>query len=176
VAGLGTFLVGAAFLVREVALVQTRVAIWLDPWRDARDAGYQLVQSLMAMGAGGASGTGLAEGLPTAIPAVHTDFVYAAVAEELGLAGATAILVLYLLLGLRGYRIALTAPNAYAALLAAGLTVALSVQALVILGGVLKVIPLTGITLPFLSYGGSSILVSAIGIGLLLRLDDGRRA
>jgi len=171
--GLALFAGGAWFLLQHMAVVQTRFAIWLDPWSDARGAGYQVVQSLLALGAGGATGTGLGLGLPTAIPAVHTDFVFAAVAEELGLAGAAAVMALYLLLTLRGFRVALTARSSFGALLASGLTVALTVQSFIIVAGVVKAIPLTGITLPFLSYGGSSILASALALGLLLRIDEG---
>jgi cell division protein FtsW (lipid II flippase) len=164
---------GAWLLLWRLPVVQTRVAIWLDPWADAHGAGYQLVQSLMALAAGGATGTGLARGLPTAIPAVHTDFVYAAVAEELGLAGAAAVVVLYLLLAHRGFRVALAARSTFGAILAAGLTVALTVQSLIIIAGVVRLVPLTGITLPFLSQGGSSVLASSLAVGLLLHVDGG---
>lgn len=169
-AGLAMFLVGAWFLNDHVAVVSTRTAIWLDPWADAQGRGYQLVQSLLAVGAGGVLGTGLGYGLPTAIPAVHTDFVYAAVAEELGLAGASAVLALYLVLVSRGFRAALRTGDPFERLLATGLSFAFAVQVFIIVGGVLKVIPLTGITLPFLSYGGTSLVTSAIAVGLLLRI------
>ncbi len=169
-AGLVAFALGAWLLADHVAVVSTRVQIWRDPWADAQGTGYQLVQALLAVGAGGVLGTGLGFGLPTAIPAVHTDFVYAAIAEELGLAGATGVLCLYLVLVLRGFRIALRAVDPFARLLAAGLAFALAVQVFIIAGGVLKVIPLTGITLPFLSYGGTSVIVSAVAVGLLLRV------
>lgn len=172
-AGLGLFGMGAWALLARMSVVQTRIAIWRDPWSDASDAGYQLIQSLMALGAGGATGTGLAQGLPTAIPAVHTDFVYSALAEELGLAGVAAVTVLYVILALRGYRIAVTAATSFRAILAAGLTVALTLQALIIIGGVVRLVPLTGITLPFLSHGGTSVLTSALAVGLLLRIDQG---
>jgi len=168
--GIALFAVGAYLMHGQVGVVATRTAIWLDPWSDAQGAGYQLVQALMAIAAGGVIGTGLGLGMPTAIPAVHTDFVYAAVVEELGVAGATAILMLYFLLTIRGLRVAMTAVDTFARLLAAGLTLALSFQTLIILGGVVKLIPLTGITLPFLSIGGSSMLVSCISVGLLLRI------
>lgn len=169
-AGLALFAAGAWLLYRYFGIVQTRVAIWRDPWADPSGTGYQLIQGLMALAAGGFGGTGLNQGLPTLIPAVHTDFIYAAAAEELGLAGATAILMLYLLLALRGFRVALRAPTVFGQLLAAGLTLALSIQCLIILAGVVKLIPLTGITMPFLSYGGTSVLTSALAVGLILRL------
>jgi cell division protein FtsW (lipid II flippase) len=174
-AGLALFVAGAWLLNDHVAVVSTRTAIWLNPWVDAQGHGYQLVQALLAIGAGGVLGTGLGYGLPTAIPAVHTDFVYAAVGEELGLAGASAVLALYLVLILRGFRIAVRATDPFERLLATGLAFAIAVQVFIIVGGVLKVIPLTGITLPFLSYGGTSLVTSAIAIGLLLRVSGTRR-
>jgi cell division protein FtsW (lipid II flippase) len=172
--GLGGFALGAWLLHERLAIVQTRAAIWLDPWAEPQGAGYQVIQALLAIGAGGVLGTGLGFGEPTAIPAVHTDFVYAALAEELGLAGATAVLGLVLVLVLRGFRIALEATDAFERLLAAGLSFAFAVQTFLIVGGVLKVIPLTGITLPFLSYGGTSLVTSAVAVGLLLRIGRGR--
>lgn len=168
--GLALFAGGAVALYRYLGIVQTRVAIWLDPWSRAQEAGYQVVQSLMALAAGGVIGSGIGLGNATAIPAVHTDFVYAAVAEELGLAGATGLLMLYALLVVRGFRIAILAGSPFAQLLAAGLAFSIAIQAFIIIAGVVKLIPLTGITLPFLSYGGSSMLVSAISAGLLLRV------
>lgn len=168
--GLGAFAAGAVLLHAALGIVQVRTAIWLDPWSDAQGAGYQLVQALMAMAAGGVLGRGLGHGLPEAIPAVHTDFVYAAVVEELGVAGATAVLALLAVLVLRGLRVAATAHGPFEQLLAAGLAIALGCQAVIILFGNLRLIPLTGITVPFLAHGGSSALVSAVSVGLLLRL------
>jgi cell division protein FtsW (lipid II flippase) len=150
--------------------VSTRVEIWRDPWSRAQETGYQLVQAMMALAGGGVMGTGIGFGAPIDIPAVHTDFVYAAVVEEIGMAGGAAILALYALLALRGFRIAIAAQDPFDRLLAAGLTFALATQTLIIVGGVVRLIPLTGITLPFLSYGGSSMLVSAISVGLLMRI------
>jgi cell division protein FtsW (lipid II flippase) len=168
---LGLFAAGAVVLHRHVGVVQTRVAIWLDPWSRSQETGYQLVQSLMALAAGGVIGSGIGLGAATAIPAVHTDFVYAAIAEELGLAGASAVLLVYAVLVLRGFRIAIRGGTPFVRLLAAGLAFSLAVQTFIIIAGVVKLIPLTGITLPLLSYGGSSMLVSAISLGLLLRID-----
>lgn len=175
VAGLALFAVGAYVLHGHIAVVATRVSIWRDPWSQAQDAGFQLIQSLMALAAGGVMGAGLGFGSPTSIPAVHTDFVYAAIVEELGLAGAAAVLALYALLVLRGFRIASLTAEPFERLLAAGLTLALAVQTFIIIGGVVKLIPLTGITLPFLSYGGTSVLTSSVGIGLVLRISAARR-
>jgi cell division protein FtsW len=172
--GLAAFVAGAWLLNETVGVVQTRLAVWQDPWSDAQGAGYQPVQGLLAVGAGGVLGTGLGFGEPVAIPAVHTDFVYAAAAEELGLAGATGLLCLYLVLALRGFAVAVAARDIFERLLAAGIALAFAVQTFIIVGGVLKVIPLTGVTLPFLSYGGTSLVVSAAAMGLLLRVGRGR--
>ncbi len=157
--------------------VQTRVDIWLDPFRDAAGAGYQVVQALYAFARGGLLGTGLGAGLPAVggrlpIPAVHTDFPLAALGEELGLIGILALLGLYLVVIERGLRIAASAADDFRALLAAGLSLVVGVQAFIIAAGNLKLIPLTGITLPFISYGGSSLLANAIVVGLLLALSD----
>ena len=151
-------------------VVQVRAAMWRDPWSDAQGYGYQLVQSLMALAAGGVSGTGIGAGHASSIPAVHTDMVYAATVEHLGLAGAAAVLALYFVLTMRGFRIAITSRAPYERLLAVGLTFGLAIQAIIIVGGVVKLLPLTGITLPFLSYGGTSLIVSAVSVGLLLRI------
>src|SRR5262249_16548214 len=169
-AGLAAFAVGAIVCYRLFPHVRDRVAIWLDPWSDAQGHAYQLVQALIALGSGGVLGAGLGYGYPEDIPAVHTHFVIAAIGEELGLLGSFAVVGLYLLLVYRGFRVALRAPDAYLQLLAAGLSTVLGLQALVILGGTTRLIPLTGITLPFISYGGSSLLVNFLIIGLLLRI------
>lgn len=152
-----------------------RIGIWLDPWSQADSAGYQLVQGLIALANGGILGTGLAQGSPTLVPAVHTDFSIVAIVEETGLAGGLGVLALYALLLQRGMRIALDANDGYARLLAAGLTTALGVQTLLILGGVLRLLPLTGITLPWISYGGSSILANALILGMLLGISHENR-
>jgi cell division protein FtsW (lipid II flippase) len=173
-AGLVAFAVGGAAAYRLFGHVQDRVSIWLDPWSQAQERGYQLVQALIALGAGGVFGAGLGYGYPDYIPAVHTDFVIAAIGEELGLLGSLAVVALYLLLVYRGFRIALRAPDAYLQLLAVGLSTVLGLQALVILGGTTRLIPLTGVTLPFVSYGGSSLLVNFAIVGLLLRISAER--
>lgn len=173
-AGTLAFGLGALALYQRMAVVRSRLSIWLDPWPDAQGTGYQNIQALMALAGGGVFGSGLGQGQATAIPAVHTDFVFAAVAEELGLAGAAVVLLTYTLLGLRGLRVALRSTG-FAALLATGITVALSLQALLIMGGVIRALPLTGITLPFLSYGGTSLVTSAYLLGLLLRCPEADR-
>jgi cell division protein FtsW (lipid II flippase) len=157
--------------------VRERVSVWIDPFADPLGAGFQIVQALHAFARGGLFGVGLGAGLPEIagrlpIPAVHTDFPLAAIGEELGLAGVLAVLALYLVVVERGLRIAASAADAFRALLAAGLALVVGVQAFVIAAGDLRLIPLTGITLPFVSYGGSSLLVNAVVVGLLLALSD----
>lgn len=130
------------------------------------------MQSLFAIGSGGLLGTGLTAGRPTLIPAVHTDFVFSAVAEEFGLFGGMALILLYLLIVYRGFKIALDSGTGFGALLAAGLTSLLAIQTIVIIGGVTKLLPLTGVTLPFISYGGSSLVSSYILLGLLVNISQ----
>jgi cell division protein FtsW (lipid II flippase) len=175
--GLVLAVVGAVLLYLLQAHVRTRFQIWVDPFATAQGSGYQVVQALYAFGRGGILGTGLGAGLPAVagslpVPALHTDFIFAGLAEELGTTGALAILGLYLVLAERGMRIAAGAADDFRALLAAGLTVVLVLQAAIICAGNLKLIPLTGVTLPFVSYGGSSLLASGICVGLLLALSD----
>lgn len=152
--------------------VQTRVSIWLDPWSSYRGKGYQIAQSMFALGSGGLGGTGLGLGDPTRIPEAKNDFIFAAIGEELGLFGATAILIAFLLLAGAGLRTAMRAKRDFAKLLAVGLTTILSVQAFIIIGGVIRVVPLTGITLPFVSYGGSSLVANYVLLALLMRISD----
>ncbi|HSO29297.1 MAG TPA: FtsW/RodA/SpoVE family cell cycle protein [Candidatus Sulfomarinibacteraceae bacterium] len=179
--GLLAFAAGGAVLYELVPHVRTRVDIWIDPFAVARDAGYQVVQALHAFARGGILGTGLGAGLPEVgglppggIPALHTDFPLAALGEELGVIGVLGILGLYFVVIERGLRIAASAADDFRALLAGGLTLVIGVQAFIIAAGNLKLIPLTGITLPFISYGGSSILVNGIVVGLLIALSDRR--
>ena len=175
--GLLMFVAGGAVLYGLFPHVQDRVNIWIDPFSDPQGAGYQIIRALYAYGRGGIVGTGLGAGLPQvgsvpSIPAIHTDFVFAALAEELGMLGGLAVLGLYGLIAQRGFRIAALAADDFRALLATGLTLVIVVQAAIIAGGNLRVVPLTGITLPFVSYGGSSLLVNGAVIGLLLALSD----
>ena len=176
--GLLLFVAGAGILYLAFPHVQNRVDVWLDPWEDARGKGYQIVQSLFALAAGGLFGRGLGEGyltLPSGqarIPYVETDFIFSAIGEELGLVGAVGIILLYLLFAYRGFRIATKAGDDFRRLLAAGLTSIFALQAFLIMGGVTKLIPLTGITLPFVSYGGSSIVANFVLVALLLRVSD----
>lgn len=178
VLGITLFVIGASVLYQAFPHVRTRVDVWLDPYADPLGAGYQSIHALYAFGRGGILGTGLGAGLPQvgtalAIPLVHTDFVFAALAEELGLLGSVALCGIYLVIAERGLRIAARAADAFQALLAAGLTLVIVLQAALIMAGTLRLVPLTGITLPFVSYGGSSLLSNAVVIGLLLALSDG---
>lgn len=167
VSGAVLFSIGAGICYLLYGHVQVRVNIWLNPWPDIDGKGYQIVQSLFAIGSGGFYGTGLGMGKPNLIPAVHTDFVFSAWSEEMGFLGAIALLLIYCLLIYRGYRIAMKARSGFGTLLAAGLTSLLAIQTLVIIGGVIKLLPLTGVTLPFVSYGGSSLVSSYFLLGLL---------
>jgi len=179
VLGTVAFLVGGFVLYQVVPHVRVRVDIWLDPFSRASTTGYQVVQALHAFARGGILGTGLGAGLPAVgglppggIPALHTDFPFAALGEELGLVGIMAILGLYLVVIERGLRIAASAADDFRAILAAGLSLVIGVQAFIIAAGNLKLIPLTGITLPFISYGGSSLLANGLVMGLLIALSD----
>src|SRR3954452_9426905 len=178
--GLVAFVIGAVALYFLFGHVRTRVDVWLDPFADPAGAGYQVVQALHAFARGGLIGTGLGAGLPSVggrppIPALHTDFPFAALGEELGLVGILAILGLYLVLVERGLRIASAAQDEFRAILAAGLSLVIGIQAFIIAAGSLKLIPLTGITLPFVSYGGSSLLANSVIIGLLIALSERTR-
>ncbi len=170
VAGLVLLVLGGALANRVFEHVHTRVVIWLDPWSTRETLGYQLVQALYAFASGGVFGAGLDMGSPRYIPAVHTDFVIAAIGEELGLVGTLAVVSLFVLLLQRGFLIALNSRSGFSVLLAAGLTSVVALQALIILAGTLELIPLTGITLPFVSYGGSSVVANFVIVGLLLRI------
>jgi cell division protein FtsW (lipid II flippase) len=173
--GLILFVAGAFVAYQLFGHVQLRVNVWLDPFADPLGAGFQPVRAIYAFGRGGIFGEGLGQGLVTlggslTIPFVHTDFIFTAIAEELGLLGAFALLAFAAVFVFRGLRIAALARDDFGALLAVGLTASLGLQTLIIIGGNTKLIPLTGITLPFVSYGGSSILASFIMVGLLLAI------
>lgn len=157
-----------AWLLFDV--VRTRVDIWLDPWSRYEGKGYQIVQAMFAFANGGTGGTGLGLGSPNKIPAAKTDYIFAAVGEEMGLLGATAVLMAFLLLLGAGLRVAMRATQPFNQLLAVGLTTIIGMQAFIIIGGVIRVVPLTGITLPFVSYGGSSLLSNWVLLALLVRL------
>ena len=170
--GVLLFAGGAAFAHSQFEHVQDRVDIWLDPWQDPKGDGFQIVESQFAFSAGGVTGTGINLGSPSRIPLSETDFIFAAIGEELGLVGATAVLLAYLLMIGAGLRIALRTDVAFERLLATGLTVLLGVQSFIIIAGVIRVLPLTGVTLPFVSYGGSSLIANYVLLALLLRISD----
>ncbi len=174
-AALGLFLVGAFAITRVTPHVQERVDIWLNPYPHAQTTGYQILQSLYSIAHGGVGGTGLGRGIvntPTGqliVPDLNTDFIYSALAQELGLVGAAAILLLYMGFVLRGFQVAMSASDGFSKLLAAGLSFSFAFQTFVIVGGITRVIPLTGITLPFVSYGGSSVVANFLLVaGLML--------
>ena len=176
--GLVLFVVGAAAIYRVFPRVESRVSNWLDPWADANGAGYQSVQSLFSIGNGGFGGTGLGRGTFTTtegnpiIPFLNTDFIYSAIAQELGLVGSAGLLLVFMLFIARGMRVALVAGDGFSKLLAAGLTFGFALQTFIIVGGVLRVIPLTGITLPFVSYGGSSVVANFVLLAGLMLVSD----
>jgi cell division protein FtsW len=190
--GIALFLAGSSALYNTLGRVQQRVTVWLHPWTDERvycsingklefrqdcDS-YQLVKSLYSIANGGYGGTGLGKGTFTnvdgtqLIPYLNTDFVYSAIAQELGLIGAAGMLLVVMVIVARGMRIALIAQDGFSKLLAAGLTFGLALQTFIIVGGVLRLVPLTGITLPFVSYGGSSIVSNFVMLGLLLLVSN----
>lgn len=155
--------------------VRDRILVWQNPTPYFDNVGYQIMQSQFSMAAGGLSGTGLGLGNPMLIPAVQTDFIFAAIGEELGLLGTTATLGCFLLFVAIGLRIALSATNPFEKLLTTGLTAIVAIQTFVIVGGILRVMPLTGVTLPFVSYGGSSLVTNYILLALLLRLSHDQK-
>jgi cell division protein FtsW (lipid II flippase) len=144
--------------------------VWLDPWEDSRGAGYQVVESQYALAWGGITGTGPGLGNPGKIPAAESDFIFAAIGEELGLLGATAVLAAFLLLVGAGLRTALRAESPFDKMLVTGLTTIIGVQSFIIIGGVIRLVPLTGVTLPFVSYGGSSLIANYVLLALLMRV------
>ena len=170
--GLGLLAVGGLAAYKFMGHVQVRFQIWLDPFSDAQNTGYQLVQSLFSLADGGLAGMGIGKGMAAAIPVVESDFIFSAIGEEMGLLGGAAVLFLFMLFAVRGLTTAARAKSDLAAFSAAGLTAAISFQAFLIVGGVTRLIPLTGVTLPFMSQGGSSLLASFIIVALLLRAGD----
>lgn len=173
--GAAALLGGGAIGYRLFGHVRARIDVWLNPWAQASGPGYQLVQSLLAISAGGLLGAGLGQGQPLLIPAVTTDLTFAAWAEETGLAGSLALLAVYLLLTERGFRAALSSSDSFSTLAGVGISGLFALQSLVILGGALRLIPLTGVTLPLFNYGGSSLVSTLGGFGLLLLISaEGR--
>ena len=165
--GMGAASVAAMGAYKLFSHVQVRVAAWRNPWADIDAGGYQIVSSLFAITTWGLFGSGLTKGMPKSIPVVESDMIFSAICEEFGVIFGAGIIGIFIMLLYRGVRIALDCNRRYYSILAAGVTTLISFQAFVILGGVMKLIPLTGVTLPFVSYGGSSVLVSLMMIGLL---------
>lgn len=172
VAGGGLFALGAWFSWSQFDHVRTRVDIWLDPWADPGGSGYQIVQAAYALAWGGTTGTGPGLGIAGRIPFEETDFIFAIIGEELGLLGSTAVLCAFLLIAGSGLRIARRCSDGFMGLLAVGLTTLIAVQAFIIIAGVIRLLPLTGITLPFVSYGGSSLVANYVLLALLVRISD----
>ncbi len=170
--GVLLFAAAAYFSWTQFGHVQTRVDIWLDPWADPLDRGYQIIQSLYGLADGGLTGTGLGRGNPGQVPEAQNDFIFSAIGEEWGLIGASAVLMAFVLIVGAGLRIALRTDRTFEKLLAVGLTTIVGIQGFIIIGGVIKVVPLTGITLPFVSYGGSSLVANYVLLALLIRLSD----
>ncbi len=175
VAGAVLVVAGGAASYQMFSHVQRRVGAWLDPFADFSDAGYQVAQSLFALGSGSLTGSGVGMGRPDLIPAAATDFIFAAVAEEMGFAGAVAVIATFALLVAAGFGIALHTRDLFRRFLAACLTLVLAVQTLLILAGVLRLFPITGITLPFMSYGGTSLVANMLLLAMLARISHGAR-
>ncbi|MGP9695234.1 FtsW/RodA/SpoVE family cell cycle protein [Brachybacterium sp. AOP25-B2-12] len=174
--GAAMFVPPAVFAVTQVARVRTRLTCWLDPLAAANyDRCYQVDQGLFGLANGGIVGTGLGQGRPAIVPFAHSDFIYTSLGEELGMVGAFAVLLLYLLLVQRALRAAVGISDGFGTLLAGGLGFVIALQVFVVVGGVTRVIPLTGLTLPFLAAGGSSLISNWIIVGLLVRLSDAAR-
>jgi cell division protein FtsW (lipid II flippase) len=184
VVGMALFLLGAWFFANTVPHVEDRVDVWLDPYAHPQQSGYQVLQSIFAQADGGLFGQGFGQSLlyipgshpPTALlPAAQTDTIYALIVDEIGLFGASAVCLIYVLIAARGFKTAIIADDGFSKLLATGLTAVFAIQAFVIIGGVTRVIPLTGVTLPFISYGGSSIVANFVLLALLLLVSDRAR-
>jgi cell division protein FtsW (lipid II flippase) len=165
--GLGIGAAGAAVSYVIFDHVRARVAVWKNPWATYSTSGYQIAQGLMAIASGGLWGVGLTLGSPKLIPAYHTDYIFAVICEEFGIIVGLCVIAFFLLLIIRGAMIALSASDRYSMLVTFGCTVMLTLQSFIIIGGVIKLIPLTGITMPFVSYGGSSMISCMILIGII---------
>jgi cell division protein FtsW (lipid II flippase) len=174
VVGLTSFVVAVYLTYEMFSHVAIRVRNWVNPWENPLGIGYQQIQGEYALAAGNLFGTGLGFGEPGNIPVVETDYIFAAIGEELGLLGAFAVLALYMLLIARGYLIAIRAVSQFERLLALGVTTILALQSIIIIAGNLRLIPLTGITLPFISAGGSALLANFLIIGILLRISESK--
>ena len=164
---IGLFIVGATLGYFLFSHVRIRVETWINPWRFINDKGYQITQSLFAIAEGGFFGKGLGLGYPHFIPLAYNDFIFSAIVEEMGIFTGIGIIMLFLILFYRGFKIGMKQDNKFYKILALGISVLFCIQTFIIIGGVIKLIPLTGITLPFVSYGGSSLVTSFIALGVL---------
>jgi peptidoglycan glycosyltransferase len=170
--GAGLFAAGAVFALDIVHHAQTRVQAWLHPWAHFTTSGYQIIEGWFALAAGGMWGLGPGQGNPGIIPEATSDFIFASIGEEVGLVGVTALLIAYLLITGSGLRVAVRSQRSFSKLLATGLSLLLAVQVFVVVGGITRLIPVTGITLPFVSYGGSSLVSNYILLAILLRISN----
>jgi cell division protein FtsW (lipid II flippase) len=168
--GVGLFMLGGWLASKRFTHVQDRLDIWLDPFADPDGVGFQPVEASFALANGGLTGTGPGRGEPYRIPEVETDFIFAAIGEELGLVGSVGILIAFVAIVTSGLRIAIGTRDDFGKLLATGLSALIGIQAFIIIGGVIRIVPLTGITLPFVSYGGSSLVANYVLIALILRI------
>ena len=176
IAALASFLAGSAFAYVTFDRVGIRIQNWLDPWSDPFDSGYQQIQADYAMSSGGLLGSGLARGEPWRIPAVHTDYIYAAIIEEWGAIAGLIIVAVFAVVLFQGLSISAKSDSLYDRYLSVGLTCSIVIQAIVIIGGVLRLLPLTGVTLPFVSAGGTSLLLNALCMGMLLNISHRQNA
>ena len=169
------FITGAVLAYLAFGHVRLRVDVWLHPFADEADTSYQIAQSLYGFASGGMFGSGLGQGFPQLVPYAKSDFILAAFGEELGLIGLMAMLLMYGIVVERGLRAAVACRDVFGTLLAAGLSIVLALQVFIVIGGVSRLIPLTGLTTPFLAQGGSSLVANWIAIGLLIRVSDSAR-
>jgi len=176
ISGAITAVIAGFVAFRAFAHVERRIQAWIDPFGQFAEGGYQTVQGLFAMGSGSLTGSGIGLGRPDLIPAAATDFIFAAVAEEMGLAGSLAIVSAFALFVAAGFGIAIRSRDRFRKYLAGGLTIVIALQAIIILGGIVRLLPVTGITLPFMSYGGSSLIANMLIVVLLLRVSHEERA
>ena len=172
VAGLGMGAGAAVIAYNAMPYVQDRVAIWKNPWSDPLDAGYQVVRALAAIGSGGLFGMGLGLGMPRSVPLYHSDFIFTSIAEEFGLIFSIALMAVYVLIIMRGLIVAMNARTSFHSITAFGLVAIMGLQALLIIGGNTKLLPLTGVTLPLVSYGGSSLVSTFFSMGMLLGISS----